>query len=302
MMSWAKKTFLVSGVVCLASGIAMAQTPSTAHPGMVNYSEGGVTIDGQRVTTGSMNASTVEPGQVLRTEQGKAEMLLTPGVFLRMSDHAAVRMVSPSITDTRVEVLQGEALVEADQVLEGNHLVVAENGIDTAIVKNGLYRFTTNPAQLAVYEGKAQVFIDERSVDVGRGRELALAPGATVKTQSFDRKLGDELYQWSSVRSQYVAEANQSSVQYIVAGGYPFGYGLGWYWNPWFSSWAFVPGYGYLGGPFGFGFYSPGYFRAYPPASFYSRPGVVAATGFAPAVRMGGGFGGFRGGGFGGRR
>jgi hypothetical protein len=246
----------------------------------------------------------VESGQVLRTEQGKAEMLLTPGVFLRLGDHAAVKMVSPSIIDTRVELMQGEALVEADQVLEGNHLVVSDNGIDTAIVKNGLYRFTTNPAQLAVYDGKAQVFIDERSLEVGKGKELALVAGATLKTQGFDRKLGDQLYEWSSVRSQYVAEANQSSVQYIVAGGYPWGwYGLGWYWNPWFSSWAFVPGAGYFGGPFGYGFYSPAYWRAYPPASYYVRPGVTASFrgGFAPAVGMGGGFGGFRGG-FGGRR
>jgi hypothetical protein len=254
-----------------------------------------------------MNSSTVDPGQVLRTEQGKAEMLLTPGVFLRIGDHAAVRMVSPSITDTRVELLQGEALVEADQVLDGNHLVVAENGIDTTILKNGLYRFTTNPAQLSVYDGKAQVFIDERAVEVGRGKEMTLAPAASLKTQSFNRSLGDDLYQWSGVRSQYVAETNQSSVQYIVAGGYPWGgYGLGWYWNPWFDSWAFIPGYGYFGGPFGFGFYSPAYWRAYPPAHYYVRPGVTAsvAHGFAPAARIGGGFGGggFHGGGFGGRR
>jgi hypothetical protein len=309
MMKWVKRSFLIGGVVSLASGIAMAQSqqPASARPGAVNYTEGRVTIDGQPIATQSQNASMVEPGQVLRTEQGKAEMLLTPGVFLRIGDHAAVRMVSPSITDTRVELMQGEAMVEADQVLLGNHLVVSDSGVDTAIVKNGLYRFTTNPAQLSVYDGKAQAFIDERSVEVGKGKELALAPGGTVKPQSFDRKLSDELYQWSSVRSQYVAEANQSSVQYIVAGGYPWGWGLGWYWNPWFDSWAFVPGYGYLGGPFGFGFYSPAYWRAYPPASYYVRPGVTASVrGVAPAMRMGTGFGGFHGGGFrggfGGRR
>jgi len=304
MMSWARKTFLAGGAVCLVGGIAMAQSqqPASARPGTVNYTEGRVTIDGLPVATQSQSSILVEPGQVLRTDQGKAEMLLVPGVFLRVADHTAVKMISPSIVDTRVQLMQGEAMVEADQVLEGNHLVVSENGIDTAIVKNGLYRFTTDPAQLAVYDGKAQVFIDERSIEVGKGKELALAVGAVPKAQGFDRKLGDQLYEWSSVRSQYVAEANQSSVQYIVAGGYPWGWsGLGWYWNPWFASWAFVPGYGYYGGPFGYGFYSPAYFRAYPPASYFVRPGVTAVGSFAPAARVGG-FGGFRGGGFGGRR
>jgi len=293
MMSWIQRNLIVGGVFCFAVGMAMAQNQQpTAVPGMVNYAEGRVTIDGKPVTTQSMTSTVVQPGQVLRTDTGKAEMLLTPGVFLRLSDNSSVRMVSPSLTDTRVEVIQGEAMVEADQVLEGNHLVVAENGVDTQILKNGLYRFTTNPAQLAVYDGKAQVFIDERAVEVGKGKELALAVGGVVKTQNFDRKMGDQLYQWSAVRSQYVAEANQSSVQYIVAGGYPLGwYGLGWYWNPWFSSYAFIPGTGFYGSPFGFGFYSPAYFRAYPPAGFY---------GVAPAARIGG-VGGFRGG-FAGRR
>jgi hypothetical protein len=220
---------------------------------------------------------------VLRTGQGKAEMLLTPGVFIRLGDNAAVRMVSPSLTDTRVELLQGEAMVEADEVLVGNHLVIADRGVDTQIRKNGLYRFTTEPAQLAVYDGQAQVFIDERTVEVGKGKQLTLTQAAAVKPQSFDRRLTDNLYQWSSVRSEYVADANQSSVQYIV-GGNPWGwYGMGWYWNPWFSSWAFIPGNGFFGSPFGFGFYSPAYWRAYPPATYFARPGVVAAT---PAARV----------------
>ena len=309
MMSWVKRATSLGGAAVLAGGIALAQShqPASATPGTVNYTEGRVSIDGQAVTTRTQNASVVEPGEVLRTEQGKAEMLLTPGVFLRLADNTAVKMVSPSLTDTRVQLLQGEAMVEADQVLDGNHLVVNQNGVDSTILKNGLYRFSSNPAQVAVYDGKAQVFIDDRAVDVGKGKELNLAPGAATKPQSFDRKMGDPLYQWSSVRSQYVAEANQSSVQYIVDGGYPFGWGLGWYWNPWFSSWAFVPGAGYWGSPFGWGFYSPTYWRAYAPTRYYVRPGVVRSGNVAPAARIGGfsggGFrGGFGGGFHGGRR
>ena len=312
MMRWAKKAVQVAGAVGLASALFAAQG-ATARPGTVNYTEGGVTIDGQAIAAKSLGSTEVEPGQVLRTEQGKAEMLMTPGVFLRLGDHTAVRMVSPSLTDTRVELLQGEAMVEADEVLVGNHLVIADRGVDTQIQKNGLYRFTTEPAQLAVYDGKAQVFIDERTVEVGKGKQLTLAQTAAVKPQSFDRRQTDNLYQWSNVRSEYVAEANQSSVQYIVAGN-PWGWsGMGWYWNPWFGSYAFIPGAGFFGSPFGFGFYSPAYWRAYPPATYFARPGVVAAT---PAARMGaaaamrssmggtavrggfsGGFGGFHGGG-----
>jgi hypothetical protein len=301
MMNWANTTFRTIGTVAFTAALAMAQG-NQGRPGAVNYTEGTVSIDGNPVTAGA--ATVVKPGQVLHTaQQSKVEMLLTPGVFLRLGDNAAVKMVSPSLTDTRVEVLQGEAMVEADQVLEGNHLVIADRGVDTHIEKNGLYKFTTDPAQLAVYDGKAQVFIDDRTVEVGKGKQLTLAQNATLKPQGFDRKMTDQLYQWSDVRSEYVAEANQSTVQYIVGGGYPWGFaGMGWYWNPYFDSWAFVPGAGFWGGPFGYGFYSPAYWRAYAPASYYVRPGVVAASpaaraGFAtgaraaaPAAAFGGGF------------
>jgi len=300
------------GVLCLAGALTTVAQGATARPGTVNYTEGQVTIDGSVLTAKSLGSAEVEPGQVLRTEQGKAEMLLTPGVFLRLGGHAAVRMVSPSLTDTRVELLQGEAMLEADEVLAGNHLVVADGGIDTLIQKNGLYRFTTDPAQLAVYDGKAQVFAEDRTAEVGRGKTVTLMAQAAMKPQSFDRQRTDDLYQWSSVRSQYTSEANMSSVQTIVA-GYPYpwgGYGMGWYWNPWFSSWAFIPGNGFYASPFGLGlgFYSPAYWRAYPPVNYYVRPGLVAAVApraVAPAVRapmmmrapMGGavrGGGGFR--------
>jgi len=279
MSNLMRTTFRTFGAVCLAGALSAAQA-ATARPGTVNYVEGGVTFDGQALAAKSLGTTEVEPGQVLRTGQGKAEMLLTPGVFLRLGDHAAVKMVSPSLTDTRVELLQGEAMVEADEVLNGNHLVVGERGVDTLIQKQGLYKFTTDPAQLAVYDGKAEVFADDRTTEVSKGKTLTLAAQAAMKPQSFDKRMGDDLYQWSSVRSEYVAEANQSSVQAIVVGNpYPWGgYGMGWYWNPWFGSWAFIPGNGFFASPFGFGFYSPAYWRAYPPAQYFVRPGVVAST------------------------
>src|ERR1039458_976399 len=195
MMSSAKKMILAVGAFCLAGGIAAAQAAPTARPGTINYAEGGVTINGQPVASKSLGSTKVEPGQVLRTNQGKAEMLLVPGVFLRLGDNSAVRMVSPSLTDTRVEVLQGEAMVEADQVLNGNHLVISDSGVDTQIQKHGLYRFTTNPAQVAVYDGEAQVFVDERQIEVGKGKQFTLAQNAAMKPQSFDRHLTDNLYQ-----------------------------------------------------------------------------------------------------------
>jgi hypothetical protein len=270
------------GMVFATALFAMAQG-HVARPGTINYVEGQVTLDGESISPGQLGSIEIQPGQTLNTERGKAEVLLTPGVFLRIGDLSSVQMISPSLTDTQVELTRGRALVEVAEVVPANRLVMVTGGIPIQMVKHGLYRFEAQPAGVAVYDGKALVTEGERTIDVGKGRQLLVA-NANLKTQKFDRNQTGELYNWSMLRSEYDAQVNQSAVRTLVVGG-PGWYGTGWYWDPWFSSWAFVPGLGYWGSPFGFAFYSPVYWHAYGP--FYHGvygPGL-AARGFAGAMR-----------------
>jgi len=298
---------LTGGLVFLAF-LAFAQPQSQiGRPGIVNYVEGQVSVDGQAVANSQVGQLAVAPGHVLRTDDGKAEMLLTPGVFLRLESHSAVRMVSPSLTSTTVELLQGEAMVEADQVEKENHLVVLDHGANITMLKHGIYKFNADHPMAAVYDGKAQVKEDDRTKDVGKGEDFSLAPNPKWKPQSFNRHQEDDLYAWSKLRSEYTSEANMASAQTIVMESPWWWYGTGWYWNPLFDSWAFVPGGGFLYSPFGFGFYSPVYWRSYAP--FYYRPGLGfigrAQAGLALRGRALGGYrgavaGGFHGGAMGG--
>ncbi len=262
-----------------------ASAASIGRPGAVNYTEGDVTINGQQVKT--QKTTEVGAGQVLETGHGKAEMLLTPGVFLRLGDNSAARMISPSLTDTRVELLRGKAMVEAADVEKENHLDIVDNGATTQILKHGLYAFNADQPAVAVYDGKAQVQEDDHAVDLGKGKEVRLPAAGdnaavTLKPQKFDKNETDNLYAWSKLRSKYLAEANQSSAQMILAYGPSWYYGTGWYWNPYFDTWAFVPGAGFMYSPFGFGFYSPAYLYSYPPAYYHYgyrgfRGGRIAA-------------------------
>ena len=252
-----------------ATGMFVAAPASVARPGTVNYAEGSVSLAGQSIGAKQLGQTEVEPGQVLETSAGKAEMLLTPGVLLRIGDNSAVKMVSPSLTDTRVELLRGEAMVEAAEVLDANRIDVIDHGFDTLIEKKGIYRFDADRPTVAVYDGKAKVLSDDRSIDVKKGREFAF--GVDAKPRKFDRDQTDNLYAWSKVRSSYLADANQATVQTLEVGG-PGWYGSGWYWSPWYSSWAFVPADGYLFSPFGFGFYSPAYWYSVGPG-FYGYYG-----------------------------
>src|ERR1017187_9058759 len=105
MFTMWKTTFRTIGIG-LAAG-ALAAYGAAARPGTVNYIEGQVTLDGQSAGATDMGSMEVQPVQMLQTGQGKAEMLLTPGVFLQLADQGAVGLVSPRLMVTRVELFRG---------------------------------------------------------------------------------------------------------------------------------------------------------------------------------------------------
>ncbi len=284
-----KTPLRLTGWLFAAALIAGAQTNNVGRPGMINYTEGQVLLNGNTIGSRSIGRAGAEPGDVLQTHQGRAEMLLTPGVFLRLGQNSSVKMIDPSIIHTQVQLQQGKAMIEVDQIAKENHLDVVTNGVETRLEKNGIYEFHANPGLVAVYDGEALASWDDRSVKVKKGHELPLESTlASTKTQKFDRDQSDDLYAWSKLRSSYVAEANASSAQTIVAYSPGWYAGTGWYWNPWYDSWAFVPGAGFIDSPFGFGFYSPAYWYAYAPYSGYYGGFGRVYRGRLPVYRSGG--------------
>ena len=85
------------------AGFASGQSVISARSGLVHYVEGQVTIDDKAVDVKYSQFPEVKENQVLKTEDGRAEVLLNPGVFLRVAENSSFRMVSNRLTDTRVE-------------------------------------------------------------------------------------------------------------------------------------------------------------------------------------------------------
>ena len=280
------------------SAAAWGQSVISAHSGVIHYIEGQVTVDGAAIHPKSTEFLDVKPDQVLATEDGRAEILLTPGVFLRLPENSSARMISNSLADTRLEIVSGSALLEVGQLLRNNAITIEVRGVEIALPKQGLYRIDTDPARLRVFEGEARVTAASRKIDVKRGREVALdAP--TLEARNFDAKSTDPFYRWSARRSEYVAQANVISARTAGNSGYGSGFASGgygsWAFNPWFGMFTYLPASGIYWSPFGSPFYSPAAISyVYFPRSF-STPGRMAvAPSAAPATssRLGGG-GGF---------
>ena len=307
-------------VLLAGASLAMADTKPMAVPGTVNYVEGQVALDGQNLGAKLNGSTLLETNQVLDTGQGKAELLLTPGVYFRLGDNSEARMVSPGLADTRVELVKGSAMLEVDQLYKENDLSVMVDGTTTRIDKEGLYNFQAQPATVRVIDGKATVYEGDAHADVKKGHEVIVANAAPLKSHDLNKEAveTDPLYRWSKLRGQYQADANVNMAYSVAAyGGW---YGPGWYWDPYWSFYAFIPGDGFFYNPFGWGFYSPWYVWGHPylwGGGHYRYPvaghtpgvhGFRSTAGFerhsaAPAssgFRSGGsvGMGGFHGGGF----
>lgn len=212
-MHWAGKSVVVSTLLAGLSTLpAAAQTVISARSGLVHYVEGAVFLGDQAVTGQPGDYPLIAEGQLFRTGAGRAEVLLQPGVFLRLAEESGVRLLSASITRAEVEFLTGSIIVDAGRLHDSSVTVVA-NGTPAVLRKSGLYRFDAAAPRIRVYDGKAQVGSGSQSVEVEKGKLLSLdGSGAPRK---FDRKDTDEFARWSDSRKEYLTmaylEASQDS-------------------------------------------------------------------------------------------
>jgi len=317
----ARMGFLLAALICIPVWGAVPP-----QPGTINYVEGQASLAGRVLGENSAGSARLLAGQALSTQDGRVEVLLTPGVMLRIGKNSAVDMISPDLANTVLLLDKGRALVEVDDIHPENNIRVNVNGASTQLLKIGLYDIDADHGQIRVFDGKAKVQFNGRQIELKGGRELTLNASA-IKARKFDAKAHqDDFYRWASLRSSYLAEANlDAAKKYAGGGGWSPGVwaDAGWYWAPGFDAYTFIPGDGIFYSPFGWGYYSPwfvfgapafGYFGGFPHHHFgpgYRPPHGPGSRFPGHASHFGGrgfnsgrfgglhgGSGGFHGGGF----
>jgi hypothetical protein len=184
-----------------------AQTVISTHSGIVYFFEGLVYLGDQVLQPHPGKFSSVPPGVELHTEEGRAEVLLTPGVFLRIGARSAIRMVANELSDTRVELLAGSALVDSAEPNSGTSVTLIYKNWSVRFLEPGVYRIDTDPPHLSILQGKAQVSAGtDQDVTVGRGMNLPFAP-LLVPQPSTDWPR-DALSTWAEGRQQSISADN----------------------------------------------------------------------------------------------
>lgn len=274
------------------------------QPGMINYVEGQVSIGGQTLMMNAVGSAQLLAGQTLTTQNGKAEVLLTPGMVLRVAEHSSVTLISPALENVEVRVGSGRAMVEVADIHKENNVVFDANGTAVRLVKTGLYEFDANGRQVRVFDGQAIAQMGARQIKIKGDHELNL--NDPVKAQRFDKDAyeHDSFYRWASLRSDYLAQANVDAARSYSRDG-SLQVGTGWYWDPWYGAYTFIPGNGVFYNPFGWGYYSPWVSYGVPYAYYgrgfrdfggrgfghpFRNPAGRGFAGHAGAMHGGGGF------------
>ncbi len=258
---------------------ASAQSVISAHAGLIQFSDGSVFLDDQRVEQKTGKFDQMNNGSELRTQDGRVEVLLTPGTFLRMGANSAIRMISNRLDDTRVELLSGSSIVDqAPDALADTSVTLLYNLDQVHIKKAGRYRFDSEPPQVKVETGEVEVIADGKSLEAGAGYVVPFEGKLTARKLLNDSQLnapdkaGDDLDNWDQARSNSVAQNNTDAAATSDLSGVIDGWqnnpdavlqslGIPPY-IPGMSSMVPPPGYGSYGSgvydPYGLGLYSPG--------------------------------------------
>jgi len=289
MRPFSKATLSVA-VLALGSIPAIAQPIISAKSGVVAYVMGKVLVGDQAVEPSETKLTEIKENAVLRTEEGRAEVLLTLGTILRTGENASFKMLTNRLIDTRIELLKGSHIVEVAEVQKDNNLTIVAKEATVVISKRGLYRFDVDQAQIKVYEGSLGVELNGQNVVVGSGKMIPMV-GATASAEKFNKEDTDSLDHWAKRRAERIAMANASSAKQVHDYGCaPNSFAStansatspcnnpcnSWRYNRWYGLITYIPCGNNISSPYGYRYWSPyNVMRAYyvPPAPVYSNNG-----------------------------
>jgi FecR-like protein len=299
----------VSFLLALGLGvIANAQYLISTKAGFVNRVEGEVYVlraDGEGDEKGRASLGTqMRAGDRLSVAaNGFAEALLNPGSYLRLCENTEVRAVSVDLDSVRFELIKGSVIAEIGQISKNAPIeIITPHGALT-IAKAGLHRIDAKGSAtlVAVRQGEIHLgtpsdFAANQSLKIKSGKVVTLTgstqpgqPGASgqLDVAKLDKDAIDKFDTWSFNRAQALTEAN---VKALSRSGVLT---AGWYYDPLFNFYTFVPSRSWFWSPYGFGFfnnyrdcydYTPYYYSG---SSYRNQVGSSTGSKISPRVVSG---------------
>ncbi len=261
-------TFAVLAVLMVAtclSNIVSAQHLISSKAGFVNRVEGKVyilrqdSVDGEkgRVSLGSQ----MRDGDKLSTDAGSlAEVLLNPGSYLRINEKSEVNAVNTSLVQVRFELLKGSIIVEVGEVDKKTPIEIITPHGTLFVTKVGLQRIDSRGevTSVAVRQGEIHLGTREQvlannAFKIGRGKVAQLTGTPAPNPAKLDKDSVDRFDIWSFNRAETLMAANQMALRNSNRSG---SLAYGWFYDPFYSCYTYIPRRGLFWSPYGFGFFN----------------------------------------------
>jgi hypothetical protein len=301
---------LVSILIISASVASEAQNREkfviSAKAGGVNAVTGRPTFHGKG--TDEWQQLTIkedlEAGDIVKTGfDGRVEMLLSPGSYLRVGEDSEFQLTDNSLEKLEVNLFRGTAIVEAGGSDDTELLInITTPHAKMAIVRRGLYRVNVVPGdatELIVRKGRVLLADSQTKVKGGSKVVFSGTSFSVAKLDKADKKKVDSLESWSKERANLMAQANRKitgrDLNLLMAGFNSQWWSRGflssspgvWLFSHRYGCFTFVPFYFGWGSPYG-GMYSNSFYGGWGTPS-YSLGGGYRNGGGSPSSSSGGG-------------
>lgn len=139
-------------------------------------------------------------GETVVTVRGRVEILLNPGAVLRLADMSRLRMEDVALTDARVSIESGSAVVTIQDMPKPDRVLIEIGGATVALKRDGTFRFDAAPSRLRVFDGRAELLgaAGKDALVIKRGQSVSLDAWEVSK---FNTKESDGFERWAEARS-----------------------------------------------------------------------------------------------------
>jgi len=245
----------------------------------------------------------LDAGDHVRTAfDGRVEILLNPGSYLRLGGDSEVELSNNSLENLEVRLLRGTAIVEATGLEDLDlNINISTPHTKLAIVRQGLYRLNVvpeNATELIVRKGRVILNDSPHTKVKGGNKVIFNATNVSVaKLTKAEKKASEseDVDVWSKDRGKMLAQANSRINNRMLNSAFAMFSGLDgfsrdpfsqrngiWFYNANARCYTFLPFFYGWGSPYGS--YNTSIY--YAPAYYYPRP-----SGYSPGYGGTGGNG-----------
>ena len=213
------RSALRAGNICVLAFLAVAssaQSPYSGRAGLIFHVEREAQVVGESEPVSSdKRLRHLEAGERLRTQEARVEVILAPGLILRVGENTEFEMVKAHLSDLTVRMISGSAILH---VVSGSHsgsLSVLSGDKVVKFQKLGVYRLDVGSDKslgLKVFGGQAVVSANGFDHKVKKKWSLELAdPVGRPLLAKFDRSRKDSLDEWHRERKDVIAAVTGQS-------------------------------------------------------------------------------------------